>query len=60
MGTEDKMSAVEISWPSGKKEVLHDLAADFIYTIVEGEGIRQRTALPPPSAADDAKAATGK
>ncbi len=60
LGTEDKMSAVEISWPSGKKEVLHDLAADFIYTIVEGEGIRQRTALPPPSAADDAKAATGK
>ena len=60
LGTEDKMSTVEISWPSGKKEVLHDLAADFIYTIVEGEGVRQRTALPPPSAADDAKAATGK
>jgi len=36
------MNTVEIAWPSGKKEVLQDLAADFIYTIVEGEGISQK------------------
>jgi enediyne biosynthesis protein E4 len=49
LGAEDKMSAVEIAWPSGKAEVLRDLAADFIYTIVEGQGVKQRTALPPPA-----------
>lgn len=44
--TESKMSEVEIRWPSGKLEVLHDVPADFIYTIVEGQGIQQKTALP--------------
>jgi len=42
------MKTVEVSWPSGKKEVLKDLAADFIYTIVEGEGVQQRIPLPTP------------
>ena len=37
------MDTVEIAWPSGKKDVLKDLPADFIYTIVEAEGIRQKT-----------------
>jgi hypothetical protein len=46
LGTESMMSEVEIKWPSGKIEVLHDVAADFIYTIVEGEGIRDKAALP--------------
>lgn len=45
--SERKMSEVEIRWPSGKLEVLHDVPADFIYTIVEGQGIQQQTALPP-------------
>jgi len=36
------MSSVEISWPSGQKDTLHDLAADFIYTIDEGAGIRDK------------------
>jgi len=40
------MSSVEIFWPTGKTEVLHDLPADFIYTIVEEQGVRQRTPLP--------------
>ncbi|MBZ5704032.1 MAG: CRTAC1 family protein [Acidobacteriia bacterium] len=46
LGTVSKMSEVEIRWPSGKLEVLHDVPADFIYTIVEGQGIQQKTALP--------------
>jgi len=37
------IDTVEISWPSGKKETLKDLPADFIYTIVEGSGIQQKT-----------------
>jgi hypothetical protein len=48
LGNETVMKTVEVSWPSGKKEVLKDLAADFIYTIVEGEGVQQRIPLPTP------------
>jgi hypothetical protein len=39
------MSTVEISWPSGQKDTLHDLAADFIYTIEEGSRIRSKQAF---------------
>jgi hypothetical protein len=46
LGPEAKMDEVEIKWPSGKIEVLRDVPADFIYTIVEGEGIQQKTQLP--------------
>ncbi len=42
LGIETKLN-VEVKWPSGKTEVLHDIAADFIYAIVEGEGIKSRT-----------------
>jgi enediyne biosynthesis protein E4 len=42
-----KMSEVTIRWPNGETEVLHDVPADFIYTIVEGDGIQQKVALPP-------------
>jgi hypothetical protein len=48
LGTEAKMDEIEIKWPSGKVEVLHDVTADFIYTIVEGEGIQKKTELPAP------------
>jgi hypothetical protein len=41
------MDEVEILWPSGRREQLLDLPADFIYTIVEGRGIQQKSALPP-------------
>ncbi|HWC20171.1 MAG TPA: CRTAC1 family protein, partial [Terriglobales bacterium] len=48
LGAEDKMSSVEISWPSGTKEVLRDIAADYIYTVVEGSGVRDRIAMSSP------------
>jgi hypothetical protein len=38
---------VRIRWPNGESEVLRDVAADFIYTIVEGVGIQKKVALPP-------------
>lgn len=41
-----KMSEVIIRWPNGETEVLRDVPADFIYTIVEGAGIQQKVALP--------------
>jgi len=40
LGAAAKMESVDIRWPSGKMETLKDVAADKIYTIVEGQGIR--------------------
>src|ERR1700682_4869790 len=48
LGAAKKMESVEIRWPNGKVETLENVAADAIYTIVEGSGIRSSTALPPP------------
>jgi len=36
------ISSVEVSWPSGAKQIFHDLAADFIYTIEEGRGVEDK------------------
>ena len=46
LGGAGKMDEVAIRWPSGKVESLRDLAADFIYTVVEGEGVKDKVALP--------------
>ena len=48
LGTAAKMESVEIRWPNGAVETLQNVAADCIYTIVEGAGIRDTKALPPP------------
>ena len=37
------MNLVEIQWPSGSKQVLNDVPADFIYTVMEDKGITQKT-----------------
>jgi len=37
------IDTVEVSWPSGAKDVIKNLPTDFIYTIVEGEGVKQKT-----------------
>jgi hypothetical protein len=39
---------VEILWPSGAVEKFTGVAADKIYTLVEGQGIRGMTALAAP------------
>ena len=49
LGAATKIDSVEVRWPSGKVETLENLAADAIYTIVEGSGIRSTTPLPPPA-----------
>ena len=49
LGAAKKLALVEIRWPSGKSETLEHVAADAIYTIVEGEGIRETKPLPPPA-----------
>ena len=47
LGTVKQMESVEIRWPNGQVEILQNVAGDAIYTIVEGSGIRNTTALPP-------------
>jgi hypothetical protein len=49
LGREANMNAVEIQWPSGKIETLRDLPADFMYTIVEGEGIPEKAPFAEPA-----------
>jgi hypothetical protein len=39
LGSYSTLDSVEISWPSGKKSVLQNLPAGFIYTISEDDGI---------------------
>ena len=43
LGTQSAANNVEVWWPSGKTETFKDLAADFIYTIVEGKGVTGKT-----------------
>jgi len=47
LGTSEKMESVEIRWPNGNTELLRDVPADAIYTILEGEGITERKPLSP-------------
>jgi hypothetical protein len=46
LGANDKMSEVISRWPNGGTGTLRSVAADFIYTIVEGTGIQRKTELP--------------
>jgi enediyne biosynthesis protein E4 len=46
LGDEATMNEVQIQWPGGKTEILHDVPPDFIYTVVEGQGIKGKAALP--------------
>jgi enediyne biosynthesis protein E4 len=48
LGKETSMNSVEITWPNGKKEIYRNVAADLIYTIVEGGGITSTTSLSKP------------
>jgi len=48
LGNFTVMEEVEVRWPSGRIEHLRDVPADFIYTVVEGQGIQQKIALPAP------------
>jgi hypothetical protein len=47
LASDTLMEKVEIRWPNGNTEVLHNVAADAIYTIVEGQGIKSTVKLPP-------------
>ena len=46
LGQEKQITKVEIRWPNGNIEALKDVAADHIYTLVEGSGIKETVPLP--------------
>jgi len=46
LGEAAKIDLVEVRWPNGKTETFKDVAADKIYTIVEGQGIKETALLP--------------
>jgi enediyne biosynthesis protein E4 len=48
LGKAAVMDSVEVLWPSGAVEKFTGVAADKIYTLVEGQGIRGTTALRAP------------
>ncbi len=41
LGSSSRMDTVEIRWPNGKVEALHDIGGDRMYTIVEGSGVQK-------------------
>jgi enediyne biosynthesis protein E4 len=43
------MDKVEIRWPNGEVETLRNVPADAIYTVVQGQGIKNTVKLPPPA-----------
>lgn len=46
LAADTTMDKVEIRWPNGTVEVLKNLPADVIYTVVEGQGITASVKLP--------------
>jgi len=41
-GKAAKIDELTVRWPNGQSQVFRDLPADFIYTIVEGQGIKNK------------------
>ena len=50
-GSNNIMDEVTVRWPSGQSEVFKNVPADFIYTVVEGQGIKSKVPLPAVEAA---------
>jgi hypothetical protein len=47
LGSNTKADTVQITWPSGRKEILKDLPADRFYAIREGQGVVPRIGIAP-------------
>ena len=50
LGSHDTVDTVEITWPTGEKETLKNLAADHFYSVLEGSGVVPREKILPRSA----------
>lgn len=53
LGGNVKIDTMEIEWPSGSREKLRDLAADFVYTINETTGVRNSNPVTKSGACQD-------
>jgi enediyne biosynthesis protein E4 len=42
LGAHSVMDTVEVAWPSGSRELLKNLPAGFLYTVVEGSGVQDK------------------
>jgi Trp operon repressor len=51
LGSNNVMDEVTVRWPSGQSEVFKNVPGDFIYTVVEGQGIKSKVPLPAVEAA---------
>ncbi|HUY81971.1 MAG TPA: CRTAC1 family protein [Acidobacteriaceae bacterium] len=47
LGSHTKISTMEVQWPSGAIQTLHNIPADSLYTIKEGKGIVKAARLSP-------------
>jgi hypothetical protein len=47
LGSESNITELTVRWPDGEQDVLKNLPPDFIYTIVEGQGITNKTQFSP-------------
>ena len=45
LGDVTRVEKIDIRWPTGDVETIHDVAADQIVTLTEGKGITGRTAF---------------
>jgi len=45
LGASATIDEVQVRWPNGNLETLRNVAGDFIYTIVEGQGIKDKVAF---------------
>ena len=45
LGDVTRVEQIDIRWPTGDVETIHDVAADQIVTLTEGKGITGRTAF---------------
>lgn len=55
LGANPTMTEIIVRWPNGQSETLHNLPADFIYTIREGQGVVGKVGLPALKSAAAAK-----
>jgi enediyne biosynthesis protein E4 len=39
LGAHERVDSLEIWWPSGNKEIIHNFPADLILTVTEGQGV---------------------
>jgi hypothetical protein len=53
LGSFSRIDELTVRWPNGTLQILRDLPADFLYTLVEGKGIAQKAPFSSPHFSPD-------